>query len=63
MSELNPVENIWQLMRNNGLSNPVCTSHDNIITHCRQAENKLVDLPWRIMFIDRREWARASYSM
>ena len=28
--ELNPVENIWQFMRDNWLSNRVFTSHDNI---------------------------------
>ena len=39
--ELNPVENIWQFMRDNWLSNRVFTSHDNIIDHCCEAWNKL----------------------
>ena len=30
--ELNPVENIWQFMRDNWLSNRVFTSHDSIST-------------------------------
>ena len=47
--ELNPVENIWQFMRDNWLSNRVFTSHDNIIDHCCEAWNKLVDQPWHIM--------------
>jgi transposase len=55
--ELNPVENVWQFMRDNWLSNRVFTSHDNIIDHCCEAWNKLTDQPWRIMTIGRRKWA------
>jgi hypothetical protein len=58
--ELNPVENIWQFMRDNWLSNRVFTSYDNIIDHCCEAWNKLVDQPWHIMTIGRRKWARGS---
>ena len=58
--ELNPVENIWQFMRDNWLSNRVFTSHDNIVDHCCEAWNKLVDQPWHIMTIGRRKWARGS---
>ena len=58
--ELNPVENIWQFMRDNWLSNRVFTSHDNIVDHCCEAWNKLIDQPWRIMMIGRRKWARGS---
>ncbi len=56
--ELNPVENIWQFMRDNWLSNRVFTSYDNIVDHCCFAWNKLVDQPWRIMSIGRRQWAQ-----
>jgi transposase len=55
--ELNPVENIWQFMRDNWLSNRVFTSYDDIIGHCCHAWNKLVDQPWRIMSIGIRDWA------
>ena len=58
--ELNPVENVWQFMRDNWLSNRVFTSHDNIVDHCCEACNKLVDQPWRIMTIGRRQWTRGS---
>ena len=58
--ELNPVENIWQFMRDNWLSNRVFNSYDNIVDHCREAWNKLIDQPWRIMSIGRRNWARGS---
>jgi len=55
--ELNPVENVWQFMRDNWLSNRVFTSYDDIIDHCCEAWNKLVDRPWTIMSIGMRDWA------
>jgi transposase len=55
--ELNPQENVWQFMRDNWLSNRVFTSYDDIVDHCCDAWNKLVDQPWRIMSIGLREWA------
>jgi transposase len=55
--ELNPVENIWQFMRDNWLSNRVFTSHENIVELCCEAWNKLIDQPWRIMTIGHRKWA------
>ena len=56
--ELNPVENIWQFMRDNWLSNRVFTSYDDIVDHCCEAWNKLIDQPWRIMSIGLRKWAQ-----
>ena len=58
--ELNPVENVWQFMRDNWLSNRVFNSHDDIVDHCCDAWNKLVDQPWKIMSIGHREWAHRS---
>ncbi|HIG41921.1 MAG TPA: IS630 family transposase [Gammaproteobacteria bacterium] len=55
--ELNPVENIWQFMRDNWISNRVFKSYDEIITISAEAWNKLIDQPWRIMSIGLREWA------
>jgi len=43
--ELNPVENIWQYMRDNWLSNRVFKSYDDIVDHCCYAWNTLVDRP------------------
>jgi hypothetical protein len=57
--ELKPVENIWQFMRNNWLSNRVFNSHDEIVALVCEAWNKLVDQPWKIMSIGRRDWANA----
>jgi hypothetical protein len=58
--ELNPVENIWQFMRDNWLSNRVFTSYPNIVDHCCHAWNKLVNQPWLIMSIGTRQWANRS---
>jgi hypothetical protein len=48
--ELNPVENVWQFIRDNWLSNRVFRS--DILEHCCFAWNKLVDQPWTI-YVDR----------
>lgn len=58
--ELNPVENVWQFMRDNWLSNRVFKSYDDIVDHSCDAWNKLVDQPWRIMSIGMRDWAHRS---
>ena len=55
--ELNPVENIWQYMRANWLSNRVFESYDAIIEAICDAWNKLVALPGTIKSIGMREWA------
>lgn len=55
--ELNPVENIWQFMRENWLSNRIFQSYEDIIDHCCHAWNKLTDQPWTIMSIGLRDWA------
>ncbi len=55
--ELNPVENVWQFMRDNWLSNRIFKSYDDILDHCCFAWNRLVDQPWRIMSIGLRRWA------
>ena len=58
--ELNPVENIWQYMRDNWLSNRIFRSYEDILDHCCHAWNKLIDRPWQIMSIGLREWAYRS---
>ncbi len=55
--ELNPVENVWQFMRDNWLSNRVFQNYDDILDHCCEAWNKLAGQPWRIMSIGMRNWA------
>jgi hypothetical protein len=60
VAELNPVENIWQFIRDNWLSNRVFQSYDDIVDHCCFAWNRLVDQPWTIMSIGLRNWAHRS---
>jgi transposase len=55
--ELNPVENLWQFMRDNYLSNRIFQNYADILDHCCEAWNKISDQPWRIMSIGLREWA------
>ena len=40
--ELNPVENVWQFMRDNWLSNRIFKSYDDLVDHCCAAWNKLI---------------------
>ena len=58
--ELNPVENIWQFMRDNWLSNRIFGSYTEIVDHCCNAWNKLIDQPDRIKSIGMRKWAHGS---
>jgi DDE superfamily endonuclease len=61
--ELNGQENIWQFMRQNWLSNRIFKSFDDIVHHCCYAWNTLIDQPWKIMSIARRDWAAAGHSI
>ena len=55
--ELNPVENVWQFMRDNWLSNRIFKSYTDILDQCCFAWNRLAEQPWRIMTIGLRRWA------
>lgn len=55
--ELNPQENVWQYLRDNYLSNRVFQAGRDIVDHCCNAWNKLIDQPWTIMSIGLRQWA------
>jgi transposase len=59
--ELNPVENVWQFMRDNWLSNRGFKSYDDILDHCCCAWNRLIGQPWRIMSIGSRQWAMGQH--
>jgi transposase len=58
--ELNPVENVWQFMRDNWLSNRIFTSYNDLLDHCCDAWKKLTNQPWTIMSIGLRDWAYRS---
>ena len=55
--ELNPVENVWQFLRDNWLSDRVFKSYDDLVDHCCVAWNKLVNQPWHIVSVGLRQWA------
>jgi hypothetical protein len=55
--ELNPVENIWQYLRANWLSNRVFENYDAIIDAACQAWRNLTAQPETITSIGMREWA------
>ena len=59
--ELNPQENVWQFMRANWLSSRIFKSFDEIVDHYYYAWNTLIDQPWKIMSIARRDWAVAGH--
>ena len=55
--ELNPVENIWQYLRQNWLSNRVFDTYEEIIDAACDARRKLIAQPGSITSIGMREWA------
>jgi hypothetical protein len=57
--ELNPVENVWQYLRQNWLGLRVWPDYGAIVDTCCQAWNALISTPDRIVSITRRDWARA----
>lgn len=56
--ELNPVENVWQFLKQNYLSNRVFGTYEDIVDACSEAWNKLMATPNRITSICTREWAK-----
>ncbi len=52
-----PVENVWQYLRQNRLSNRVFDNHDQIVSLCCDAWNNLTERPWKIMSIGHRSRA------
>jgi transposase len=56
--ELDPVENLWQFLRQNQLSNRVFDSYEAIVDACCTAWNALMAVPQRIAPIATRPWAQ-----
>jgi hypothetical protein len=55
--ELNPMENVWDYLRQNKLCAVVWDSYDEIVEACKTAWNWLIADPTRIKSIGSREWA------
>jgi hypothetical protein len=58
--ELNPVENVWQYLRQNKLANRFYDDYDAIVAACCQAWNDLLARPSAIASITTRNWAAVS---
>ena len=56
--ELNPVENVWQYLRQTWLSNRVFDTYDDILDAACTAWNRLIAMPERITSIGTRKWAQ-----
>ena len=61
--ELNPVENVWQYLRQNWLSNTVFEKYDAIIDAACAAWRKLIAQPETITSIGMRDWAHVGHSL
>ena len=59
--ELNPVENIWQYLRQNWLSNRIFETYRDILDAGCEAWNRLIQLPEVITSIGMRDWAHAGH--
>ncbi len=55
--ELNPVENIWQYLRQNWLSNRVFGTYEDIVDAACEAWRNLIEQPETITSIGSRQWA------
>jgi hypothetical protein len=55
--ELNPVENVWEYLRQNWLALRVWADYEAIVDTCCAAWNALIRRPERIASITRRDWA------
>ncbi len=60
--ELNPLENIWQYLRQNWLSNRVFDNYDVIIDAACDAWRKLIAQPEIITSIGMRDWAHIGHA-
>ena len=60
--ELNPVENVWQYLRQTWLSNRVFDTYESIIDPACEAWNRLLAQPDRITSIGLRDWAHTGQS-
>lgn len=56
--ELNPVENIWQYLRQNKLAIKVWDDYESIVDSCCNAWNWLMSMPDRVTSIAARPWAK-----
>lgn len=58
--ELNPVENVWQYLRQNKLAIRVFPNYEHIVDACCEAWLDFIDTPDKIVSITQRDWAIVS---
>ena len=58
--ELNPVEKVWQFLRDTYLSNRIFESYEDIVEACCKAWNRLIDERGRINSISAYPWISQS---
>jgi hypothetical protein len=58
--ELNPMETVWQYLRQNKLCARLWDTYDDIVDACKQAWHFLINAPNRIRSIGTRNWARVN---
>jgi hypothetical protein len=61
--ELNPVENVWQYLRQNWLANTVFEDYDAIVDAACAASRKLIAQPKTISSIGTRDWAHVGQTL
>ena len=59
--ELNPVENIWEYLRGNGLSNTVFESYEDIVAKSCDAWMFFANDPDRVASVTTRDWAAVKH--
>lgn len=55
--ELNSIENVWEYLRGNKLSNTVYETYEEIVDACCEAWNFFANDPERVASITSRAWA------
>lgn len=55
--ELNPTEQVWQVLRDESLSNRCYVDYEEILQACSEAWNQLLEMPNRIRKLCSRAWA------
>ncbi|MCL1164461.1 IS630 family transposase, partial [Shewanella chilikensis] len=56
--ELNPVEQVWQWLRQHVLANRCFSGYDDIVEQCSIAWNKFIGEPLRVIQLCSRQWVR-----
>lgn len=59
-SELNPVENVWQVMRNTGLSNRLFKTYGESVSIASHTGNHHIHQPSRLISLELRKGAQRS---